>query len=153
MPTSFTSGGSLDLSQLDKALAGRTFRTSSSLTGRKAGATGSASTNDGKGAGDGKGQGYSILWAGGGSLNGRALLSKIDPKVPAWVLKQGLTLSVTVDFALFADGTIGGVALQQSCGYADVDESVIDAIHRWRFSPAEGALPIRGLVPYVIRPH
>jgi TonB family protein len=67
------------------------------------------------------------------------------------VSAQGLSLSVTVSFTLLPDGVIGGVSLQQSSGYADVDAAVIDAIRRWRFTPAEGAPPARGLIPYVIR--
>ncbi len=97
------------------------------------------------------GQSYSILWSGAGSGRGRTLVSTTSPKLPAWVSAQGLTLSVTVSFTLLSDGTTGGVSLQQSSGYADVDASVVDAIRRWRFTSVEGAPPARGTIPYVIQ--
>jgi TonB family protein len=56
-----------------------------------------------------------------------------------------------VSFTLLSDGVIGGVALQQSSGYPDVDTVVMDAIRRWRFTPAAGAAPAKGIIPYVIR--
>jgi TonB family protein len=67
------------------------------------------------------------------------------------VSAQGFTLSVVVSFTVQADGTITGAAIQRSSGYAEVDAPVIDAIRRCRFSPAEGAPPARGTIPYVIR--
>jgi TonB family protein len=127
------SNGPLDLSQLDRTLAG--------------GPNGNAA---GKGAGGG--QSYSVVWSGAGDGQGRALVSTVSPKLPSWVSAQNLTLSVSVGFTLLSDGVIGGVSLQQSSGYADVNASVIDAIRRWRFTPATGAPPARGLIPYVITP-
>jgi TonB family protein len=147
------SGGSLDLSQLDNALAGGGAARSGRAAGSGAGARGSgtASSTTQNGGGGNGGQSYSVLWGGSGSGRGRTLLFTSSPKLPSWVSAQGLTLSVTVSFTLLSDGVIGGASLQQSSGYADVDAAVIDAIRRWRFTPAEGAPPARGLIPYVIR--
>jgi TonB family protein len=144
-------GGSLDLSGLDKSLSGGAAGKGS---GTGAGtASGGSSSGEGSIAGEGGngGQGYSVIWGGGGSGAGRRLLSTSSPKVPAWVSSQGLTLSVTVGFTLLSDGVIGGVNVQQSSGYADLDASVVEAIRRWRFTPSAGAAPARGLIPYVIR--
>ena len=161
------SSGSLDLSQLDKALAGG----ASSKGAGTGGGTGSSGSTGGPGTGGGTGsrpgaggsgtggtggtasggQSYSVVWDKAGSGKGRSVVSKSPVNLPSWVSAQGLTLSVTVSFTLLPDGVIGGVSLQQSSGYADVDASVIDAIRRWRFTPAEGAPPARGLIPYVIR--
>jgi TonB family protein len=82
----------------------------------------------------------------------RRLLSRADPKVPAWVGSQGLTLSMTVSFTLMPDGLIGAVALEKSSGYADVDSSVLDAIRRWRFSAVKGTALMKGVIPYTVRP-
>jgi TonB family protein len=143
------SGGSLDLSQLDRALSGGSSAKGGGGSGGAGNGVGAAGSG---GAGAGGGPGYSVRWGGGGSGNGRTLLSTSPPKLPLWVNKQGLTLSVTVSFTVLADGAIGGVSLQQSCGYADVDAAVVDAVRRWRFTPAEGAAPAKGLIPYIIRP-
>jgi TonB family protein len=142
------SSGSLDLGQLDGALAGRGTR--------RSGPAASAGSGDGsRGGGNGgqgrSGQGYSVIWSGADSGKGRMLIFPASPKLPAWVSAQGLTLSVSVNFILLSDGLIGGAAVQQSSGYADVDAAVVDAIRRWRFTPAEDAPPARGLIPYVIR--
>ncbi len=142
------SAGSLDLGQLDAALAGR--GTDRSSPAARAGSGGGSRMGESGGQGKG-GQGYSVIWSGADSGKGRVLVFSASPKLPAWVSHQGLTLSVTVSFILLSDGLIGGAALQQSSGYADVDAAVIDAIRRWRFTPAEGASPARGLIPYVIR--
>jgi TonB family protein len=145
------SGGSLDLSHLDKALAGGKAGNSGSASGGSTDTIRSAGTGGSGGAGSGNGQGYSVHWGEGGSGKGRTVLSIVYPKLPEWVSRQGLTLTVTVDFTLLSDGLIGGVSLQQSCGYADVDAAVLDALRRWRFSPAEGAAPAHGFIPWQIR--
>jgi TonB family protein len=92
-----------------------------------------------------------VVWGATDSGKGRTLVSASSPKIPAWVSAQGLTLSVTVSFTLLSDGVIGGVSLQQSSGFADVDSALLDAIRRWRFTPAAGAAPAKGIIPYVIR--
>jgi len=166
------SSGSLDLSQLDKALAGGASTKgagkggstgSSGSTGGPStggaggsggsgtGAGGSGGSGAGGGAANGGGQGYNISWEGAGSGKGRTLVFSVFPKIPSWVSAQGFTLSVVVSFTVQADGTITGAAIQRSSGYAEVDAPVIDAIRRCRFSPAEGAPPARGTIPYVIR--
>jgi TonB family protein len=148
-----TSGGSLDLSQLDKALAGGTTSKGGSATGSGAGgAAGGSGTGSSAGAGSGNGQGYSLNWGGGGSGNGRTVLFKATPKLPAWVSKQGLTLTVKVSFTLLSEGLIGGVSLQQSSGYADVDQAVVEAIRRWLFTTSVGAPPATGQISYIIKP-
>jgi TonB family protein len=93
-----------------------------------------------------------VVWDQPDASEGRVLLSRIDPKLPAWVSKQGLTLSVTVSFVLMPDGAVSVVFMARSSGYADVDSAFKDAIRRWRFTAAKGAGPVTGLIPYVINP-
>jgi TonB family protein len=157
------SAGSLDLSQLDKSLArgsggGTGAGKGSSGTGQSG--TGSGAGGSGSGGGTGSGGagtggsgsgGYRVVWDQAGT--GRRLVEPVvQPKIPAWVSTQGLTLSVTVDFTLMPDGLIGAVALKQSSGYADVDSAVLDAIRRWRFTAAKGTVLVKGVIPYVVKP-
>ncbi len=160
------SGGNLDLSQLDKAIAGAGSGTGkggtgqagaggtgkgSSGTGPGGGGTGPGASGSGGGGGGGGGQNYSVVWSQPDASRGRTLLSTVSPKVPSWVSAQGLTLSVTVAFTLLSDGVIGGVVLEQSSGYADVDAAVLDAIRRWRFSASASTASVKGVIPYVIK--
>ncbi len=157
------SGGNLDLGQLDKALA------KSGTSGGTGTGTGSgSSTGSGSGSGSGTGRGTgggsqtgtvsgtgtgagSIEWAEAGVGKARTLVSAPKPKVPDWVGEQGLTLRVTVTFAVGADGLVSDVKVSKSSGYVDVDAAVLAAIRRWRFSTVASADLLHGTVPYVIK--
>ncbi len=150
-------GDSLDLSQLDKAMAGR----GSGAGGAAATGTGGAGAGAG-GTGAGSGQGGTGAGAGGtgagnyrlelpGSGKGRTVLSSVKPVVPAWVNAQGLTMSVAVSFTLQPDGLVSAVSSTRSTGYADVDAAVLEAIRRWRFTSASGG-PVKGVITYIINP-
>ena len=157
-----TSSGKLDLSQLDKSLAGR-GSTGAGKPGAGAGSGaaassgssgGAASGGAGSGAGTGGGQGYSVSWEGAGAGQGRKLLPPVIlPKVPAWVGAQGLTLRVAMSFSVLPDGTVTAVSTQRSSGYADIDSAVVDALRQWRYSPSAGALLAKGTVSFDIRMH
>jgi TonB family protein len=92
------------------------------------------------------------VWDQPDANKGRVLVSRVDPKLPSWVGKQGLRLSVIVSFVLLPDGVVSIAFRERSSGYADVDSAIIEAIRRWRFSAAKGAGPVTGLIPYVINP-
>ncbi len=77
-------------------------------------------------------------------------MSAVTPKIPAWVAKQGLSLSVTVSFTLSADGLLSAVSVKKTSGYSDVDAAVVDAILRWRFTTAAGSASIKGEIPFKI---
>lgn len=115
-------------------------------TGGGGGAGGAGGTGGGGEAGN-----YRVVWDQPDASKGRVLLSRTDPKLPAWVSKQGLTLSVTASFVLMPDGVVSVVSMARSSGYADVDSAFLDAIRRWRFTAAKGAGPVTGLIPYVVK--
>jgi TonB family protein len=155
------SGGSLDLGKLDKALAkggpgtgGGTGTGGGSGSGGSGGGGSGGSGSGGSGSGGGTAASgaanYPVQWGSDGG-EGRRMLVASPPKVPAWVSRQGLTLSVTVSFSVLANGVIQGVAVQQSSGYADVDAAVVDAIRMCLFNSAPNAPPAKGVIPYVIR--
>jgi TonB family protein len=93
-----------------------------------------------------------VVWDRPDANKGRTLLSRVDPKFPPWVSKQGLTLTVTVSFVVMPDGVVSVVSIDRTTGYADVDSAFKEAISRWRFSAAKDAGPMTGLIPYVVKP-
>src|SRR5208283_1727146 len=102
------------------------------------GGTGGGSQGQAGGGGGTGGSGdYRVVWDQPDANKGRVLLSRVDPKLPSWVSKQGLTLSIA--------------SMARSSGYADVDSAFIDAIRRWKFTAAKDAGPVTGLIPYVVK--
>jgi protein TonB len=91
-----------------------------------------------------------VVWDKPDASKGRAVLSSVKPKIPAWVSTQGLTMSVKVSFTLQPEGVVSAVSVARSSGYADVDSAVIDAIRRWRFTPAKGGGPVQGVITHII---
>ncbi len=142
-----TSQGSLDLGSLDKSLAG--VRGTGSQPGGETGGGGGGGATAGSGGG-GQG-GYRFQWDQPAAAQERKLLSAPQPKIPLWVSKEGLTLTVLVTFTLTPDGILNNVNVEASSGYNEVDTLVSDAVRHWRFSPDPSARPIHGLIPYVIR--
>jgi TonB family protein len=149
------STGSLDLSQVDKALAGSAGANPGASGAAQSATTGGpatgASATGGTGTGGTGTASFNVVWEKPDANVGRTLLSTPLPWIPSWVGAQGLTLSVTVGFTLQPDGVMAAVTLEQSCGYPDVDSAVIDAIRRWRFNAAKVTTSVRGIVPYVIK--
>jgi TonB family protein len=152
------SSGNLDLSRLDKAIAGSGTgggagaAKGSAGSGQSGSGSGSGGTGTGVDGGTGTGSGgYSVVWDQPEASKGRKLVSAAKPKLPPWVSAQGLSLSVTVSFTLTADGVVKGVKVSPSSGYADVDNAIADAIRNWRFTTAKGAPDIKGVIPYLIK--
>ena len=132
-----SSGSTLDLGTLDKALAG------SAKTGATAG---KAAPDAGADARD-----FSVVWDEPDAGKGRDLLSAPLPSLPHWVADQGLALSVTVSFAVAPDGVVAQARVARSSGYSDVDAAVLEAVRRWRFRAADTTRTVRGAIPYTIR--
>jgi TonB family protein len=132
-----SSGSTLDLGTLDRALAG------SAKTGATAGKT---ATDAGANARD-----FSVVWDEPDAGKGRDLLSAPLPSLPQWVADQGLSLAVTVSFAVAPDGVVAQARVARSSGYSDVDAAVLEAVRRWRFRAAETTRTVRGTIPYTIR--
>lgn len=125
--------GSLDLGSLDTSLA--------------AGAQGTGGQPE---TGTGGGQG-SIQWDQPGAAKDRTLLASPQPRIPQWVSKEGLNLTVLVTFTLTPDGLLRDVNVEASSGYNEVDAAVMEALRLWRFSADPSAGNIHGQIPYAIR--
>ncbi len=161
--TGSPSSGSLDMSQLDKAIAARSAAKpgpSGATTAGTGGSGGGAGGGAGAGSGGGTGSGadpssFKVNWAKPEANVGRFPISTPAPQIPAWVATQGLTLFVTIGFTLQPNGVMAAVVLDKTSGYAQVDSALIDAIRRWRFNAASASAPIsvQGSVSYIIRTH
>lgn len=96
-------------------------------------------TGTGTGSGSGSGNG-----SGSGSGEGRGvpvkpprLLREVAPVYPASARNSGATGVVTVRILVGADGSVEDVTVVGSSGNSAMDNSVVTAVNKWRFSPAK----------------
>lgn len=96
-------------------------------------------TGTGSGSGSGSGNGNS-----NGSSEGRGvpvkpprLLREVAPVYPASARNSGATGVVTVRILVGADGSVEDVTVVGSSGNGAMDNSVVTAVNKWRFSPAK----------------
>lgn len=102
---------------------------------------GNGTTGTGSGTGSGSGNGSS---SGSGSGEGRGvpvkpprLLREVAPVYPASARNSGATGVVTVRILVGADGSVEDVTVVGSSGNGAMDNSVVTAVNKWRFSPAK----------------
>ena len=100
-------------------------------------------TGTGTGTGSGSGNG-SCNGSGNGSGEGRGvpvkpprLLREVAPVYPASARNSGATGVVTVRILVGADGSVEDVTVVGSSGNGAMDNSVVTAVNKWRFSPAK----------------
>lgn len=112
-------------------------------TGPKAPAGNPAGSGTGTGTGTGTGSG-SGNGSGNGSGEGRGvpvkpprLLREVAPVYPASARNSGATGVVTVRILVGADGSVEDVTVVGSSGNGAMDNSVVTAVNKWRFSPAK----------------
>ena len=109
--------------------------------GPKAPAGNGTGTGTGSGTGSGNGSGNGN---GSGSGEGRGvpvkpprLLREVAPVYPASARNSGATGVVTVRILVGADGSVEDVTVVGSSGNGAMDNSVVTAVNKWRFSPAK----------------
>lgn len=115
--------------------------------GPKASAGNPAGSGTGTGTGTGTGSGSGIgsgNGSGNGSGEGRGvpvkpprLLREVAPVYPASARNSGATGVVTVRILVGADGSVEDVTVVGSSGNGAMDNSVVTAVNKWRFSPAK----------------
>lgn len=82
---------------------------------------------------------------------GRTLLSSGGlPKIPEWVKREGLDLSVEVSFSVTPEGHTTSLVVNRSSGYPDVDAAVLETVRKLRFNPIRGDRYARGKISYLI---
>ena len=109
--------------------------------GNPAGSGTGTGTGTGTGSGSGSGSGNG---SGKGSGEGRGvpvkpprLLREVAPVYPASARNSGATGVVTVRILVGADGSVEDVTVVGSSGNGAMDNSVVTAVNKWRFSPAK----------------
>lgn len=109
--------------------------------GNPAGSGTGTGTGTGTGSGSGSGSGNG---SGNGSGEGRGvpvkpprLLREVAPVYPASARNSGVTGVVTVRILVGADGSVEDVTVVGSSGNGAMDNSVVTAVNKWRFSPAK----------------
>lgn len=109
--------------------------------GNPAGSGTGTGTGTGTGSGSGSGSGNG---SGNGNGEGRGvpvkpprLLREVAPVYPASARNSGATGVVTVRILVGADGSVEDVTVVGSSGNGAMDNSVVTAVNKWRFSPAK----------------
>lgn len=88
-------------------------------------------TGTGSGSGNGSGEGRGV------PVKPPRLLREVAPVYPASARNSGATGVVTVRILVGADGSVEDVTVVGSSGNGAMDNSVVTAVNKWRFSPAK----------------
>ncbi|MDA1305485.1 MAG: energy transducer TonB [Nitrospirae bacterium] len=71
----------------------------------------------------------------------------VPPVYPRIARESGWEGTVLIRVNVDADGNASKVKVQKSSGHAVLDEAAVDAVRKWKFSPAkDGNIPIRSVV-------
>jgi len=132
--------------QLSPPLPGEASETSVALPqpGDKEAAGGSGSgagggSGGGRGTGSGTGASAGAGEGGGGDSSGNGLLSGALPGYPQAARRAGREGIVTVRVLVGTDGIPASVTVRLSSGHEDFDSAAVQAVKKWRFSPARRA--------------
>lgn len=99
--------------------------------GNPAGSGTGTGTGTGTGSGNGSGEGRGV------PVKPPRLLREVAPVYPASARNSGATGVVTVRILVGADGSVEDVTVVGSSGNGAMDNSVVTAVNKWRFSPAK----------------
>ena len=94
-------------------------------------------TGSGSGSGNGSGNGAGSGEGRGVPVKPPRLLREVAPVYPASARNSGATGVVTVRILVGADGSVEDVTVVGSSGNSAMDNSVVTAVNKWRFSPAK----------------
>lgn len=94
-------------------------------------------TGSGSGSGNGSGNGAGSGEGRGVPVTPPRLLREVAPVYPASARNSGATGVVTVRILVGADGSVEDVTVVGSSGNGAMDNSVVAAVNKWRFSPAK----------------
>ena len=106
--------------------------------------TGSGGMGTGSGNGLGKGNGN-----GDGNGDGSesdvvkirpSIISSCKPRYPQSARRNGIEGTVVVTILILKNGTVGEAYVSSSSGNSELDDAAINAICKWRFSPASNSL-------------
>lgn len=100
-------------------------------TGTGTGSVSGSGSGNGNGNGNGSGEGSGV------PIKPPRLLREVAPVYPASARNSGATGVVTVRILVGADGSVEDVTVVGSSGNGAMDNSVVTAVNKWRFSPAK----------------
>lgn len=100
-------------------------------TGTGTGSGSGSGSGNGNGNGNGSGEGSGV------PIKPPRLLREVAPVYPASARNSGATGVVTVRILVGADGSVEDVTVVGSSGNGAMDNSVVTAVNKWRFSPAK----------------
>lgn len=100
-------------------------------TGTGTGTGSDSGSGSGNGSGNGSGEGRGV------PVKPPRLLREVAPVYPASARNSGATGVVTVRILVGADGSVEDVTVVGSSGNGAMDNSVVTAVNKWRFSPAK----------------
>ena len=100
-------------------------------TGSGTGSGNGSGNGNGSGSGSGSGEGLGV------PVKPPRLLREVAPVYPASARNSGATGVVTVRILVGADGSVEDVTVVGSSGNGAMDNSVVTAVNKWRFSPAK----------------
>ncbi|WP_418308721.1 energy transducer TonB [Phascolarctobacterium succinatutens] len=104
---------------------------SGTVTGTGTGTGSGSGSGSGNGSGNGSGEGRGV------PVKPPRLLREVAPVYPASARNSGATGVVTVRILVGADGSVEDVTVVGSSGNGAMDNSVVTAVNKWRFSPAK----------------
>jgi len=71
-----------------------------------------------------------------GPISQRAISKKVVPRYPKWALDRRVSGTVVVRIWVTPNGQVKGApAVENSSGYPDLDQVVVDALRGWEFAP------------------
>jgi len=70
-----------------------------------------------------------------GPVSRRGIVRRVYPKYPRWAEEAGVSGEVRLKFWVLPDGLVNRVEVNQTTGYADLDEIASQAMKKWLFEP------------------
>lgn len=62
--------------------------------------------------------------------------ANMPPRYPTLARKRGWEGEVTLSITVSEDGSVANVTVESSSGYQTLDDAAVQAVRKWRFSPA-----------------
>jgi len=73
-----------------------------------------------------------------GPISQRLILSKVLPQYPEWALTRGISGIVIIRIWVMPGGEVKeSITIEQSSGYPELDQLVVNALRRWKFAPLD----------------
>lgn len=82
------------------------------------------------------------------------IIKRVSPRYPQTAIEKGLSGSVTVQAKITTTGRSTDINVIASSGYPELDQAVVNAISKWRFSPARNmntGVAVTGIVNLTVQ--